>query len=103
VVCQVTCLTFFFVGIGPLSFAADYLNMHQDSVFHVIDRGLAIPLLLMEIWKLFLVWTHAQDRQLPVVATILLVGAIYSFLRSQHAQSEYDVEGFILWHCRWHM
>lgn len=93
----------FLVDEGPLSFAADYLNMDQDSVFHVIDRGLAIPLLLMEIWKLLVVWTHAPARRVPVVATVLLLGAIYSFLRSQHAQSEFNVEGFILWHNRWHM
>jgi len=76
--------------------------MDQDSVYHVIDRGLAIPLLIMEMFKILCVWKHAH-RTIAVVATVLHVAAIYSFLQSQHAQSVVDVDGFQLWHSRWHM
>lgn len=76
--------------------------MDQDSLYHVIDRGLAVPLMLMELWKIGCFWRHAHP-QTAVASTLCNAAAIYCFVRSQHAQSAADVEGFILWHNRWHM
>jgi hypothetical protein len=89
--------------LAPLSFSADYLLMDQDSVFHVMDRSLAVPLVMTEIWRIASVWRHARHRCLPVVATAMFVAAVYSFMCSQQAQSEYDVGNFITWHNRWHL
>ena len=77
--------------------------MQHDSMYHVLDRFLAIPLMIMEVWKISCLWKYAAPRQTAVIATVLNVVAVYCFLQSQHAQSKFDVEEFILWHNRWHM
>ena len=89
--------------LAPLSFTADYLLMDQDSIVHVLDRSLAVPLVMTEIWRIVSVWRHAWHPGLPAVATAMFAAAVYSFLCSQQAQSEYDVASFITWHNRWHL
>lgn len=92
-------LTFF---QGPLSFMADYMNMNKDSIFHVVDRCFAVPLTFMAFLRILVTLPHQRN----VTAIVSICGfftAIYSHQKSGTAQSNADLEGFIFWHCMWHM
>jgi hypothetical protein len=110
---------------APLSFLADYVYMDQDSIFHVMDRMIAVPLMSLELWKVICLWRwcwtcgnknmnhehtgstlYYDDYHHTTVVVLYTFGtimAIASFFLSQQSQSEQDLDGFILWHNRWHM
>jgi hypothetical protein len=76
--------------------------MPHDSIFHVLDRFVAVPSLMLELWKVACQWQFARTTT-AALYTACTVAAVYCFGRSQHAQSLQDVEGFITWHNRWHL
>ena len=88
--------------LGPLSFAADYLNMTNDSIWHSVDRLLATPLLLLEMWKVYAMYRHVRPITFVCYSSALAV-AVAAFVRSQEAQTSYDTAGFVLWHSVWHV
>jgi hypothetical protein len=105
--------------------------MDQDSIFHVIDRMIAVPLMTLELWKVSCLWwwcwydcfhskigtkvsdevnsskhyyyDHYHNATVVVLYTFGTIMAVVSFLLSQQSQSQQDINGFILWHNRWHM
>lgn len=87
---------------APLSFLADYCYMEDDSVVHVLDRGLAMIGMLLELMKVCLLWRHQRKGFFCHVYTLLCLWAIYNFGQSQHAQSIQDADGFIWYHNFWH-
>lgn len=87
---------------GPLSFLADYQNMTEDSISHVLDRFLACPLVCFELAKILTMYPHICPMTFTCYAASFIC-AIFSFLKSQVAQSEEDCEGFIFWHNCWHL
>mmetsp|Transcript_10807 Transcript_10807/g.16074 ORF Transcript_10807/g.16074 Transcript_10807/m.16074 type:complete len:245 (-) Transcript_10807:109-843(-) len=88
---------------GPFSFMADYVNMTNESIWHVLDRLLASPMSILTLAKL--VCTHWYMPSIfAFVLDFLAFGfAIMSFTFSQLAQSNHDQEGFIFWHNCWHL
>ena len=114
---------------APLSFLADYIYMDQDSIFHVIDRMVAVPLMTLELWKVSCLWrwqayvdittsTSIATRTVPkstsyyddyhkitvvVLYSFGTIMAVGCFLLSQQSQSLRNINGFILWHNRWHL
>jgi hypothetical protein len=88
---------------APLSFLADYIYMDQDSLFHVLDRFVAVPLMTLELWKVACLWRFASNISATFLYTLSTLSALYCFLQSQQAQSMQDVDGFIIWHNRWHV
>ena len=103
--------------------------MDQDSIFHVVDRLIAVPLMTLELWKVVCLWiwgwschgknicttgrshgtwrSHYYDdyhhTTVIVLYTFGTIMAIACFLSSQQSQSQQDIDGFILWHNRWHL
>merc|ERR1712183_438914 len=89
---------------GPLSFLADYINMNKSSIFHAIDRFLAMPLCALELIKIILLLRYSKQKKCYLWAYgISFFMAIYSFIQSQGAQTNKNVDGFIFWHCMWHL
>mmetsp|Transcript_13137 Transcript_13137/g.19365 ORF Transcript_13137/g.19365 Transcript_13137/m.19365 type:complete len:227 (-) Transcript_13137:251-931(-) len=86
---------------SPLSFCADYLNMTNDSIFHPLDRVVAITSMAFEAYKIAtLPATNKFVVQAYVMAAIL---ALCAFSKSQAAQEQLDRDGFVFWHTMWHM
>jgi len=86
---------------GPLSFLADYVHVTNDSVFHVMDRILAVPMTIFELGKIIALYPHTRGGTFFCYLSFF-VFAIYSFLQSQAAQSDVERERFIFWHSMWH-
>jgi len=87
---------------GPISFMADYMNMTNSSVIHVIDRCLALPNCAVEILKIYMSYKFVRTETFVIHAVGLLC-ALYAFMKSQEAQSNLDADGFIFWHNTWHI
>lgn len=89
---------------SPLSFMADYINMTNDSMWHVYDRVLACTLFTLTISSL--VCTHAYAKKINIDSLILdfiaISFAFGSFLMSSQAQSNKDSDAFLFWHNCWH-
>jgi hypothetical protein len=94
---------------APLSFMADYVYMDAESVCHVLDRILAVPMMSFEVYKVSCLWYYKRHTRgssgfvAVLLYTCCTIMAIASFLLSQQAQSRQDLPGFIVWHNRWHM
>lgn len=87
---------------APLSFMADYVNMDQDSIFHVLDRFAALTSAMLELCRIFDLLHIAK----PSIATLYVgisVAGVLSFLRSQEAQAIQDRDNFVLFHNLWHV
>jgi hypothetical protein len=95
--------TFFLARTAPLSFLADFLYMNHDSIYHVIDRFVAVPAMSLEIWKVVCLWRYGSHVTTAAIYTVFTITAVYAFLQSQHAQSIQDVDGFVMWHNLWHL
>jgi len=93
-------LLFIFVQ-GPLSFSADYLNMTNDSIIHVIDRFMAVINTTLQSLRITLFYLYARPR-IFILNLMAFIFAIFSFMKSQDSQQSHDVEGFIFWHNMWH-
>lgn len=86
---------------GPISFLADYVNMCNDSVWHVIDRFLALSNLGITFWKLSALYKYARPSRFYFeIASITF--AIVCFILSQDAQEARDKESFVFFHNLWH-
>lgn len=86
---------------GPCSFFADYVNMSNISLWHVVDRWLACTNMAFQLGELICIYRFTR----PVIFASYLActaAAVVSFLNSQHAQCALDTEGFIFWHNCWH-
>jgi len=81
---------------------ADYMNMTNDSVVHVIDRFSAVILVVAEISKIIWMYSFMKSAVFGTYSLALLL-AIGSFIKSQECQSRLDTQGFIFWHCCWHL
>ena len=99
--------------------------MDQDSIFHVVDRMIAVPLMTLELLKVHCLWRwcwsygnsnmnkkgtfgtyYYFDYHHIMVVVLYSYGtimAVVCFLLSQQSQSQQDIDGFILWHNRWHL
>lgn len=88
---------------APLSFAADYLNMSNDSYWHVADRLVATPALMLESSKVVAMIHHKVKPHVLISYSLALLSAVYCFLKSQEAQAHVDRDGFVLYHNLWHM
>eukprot|EP00543_Licmophora_paradoxa_P005112 CAMPEP_0202448170 /NCGR_PEP_ID=MMETSP1360-20130828/6979_1 /ASSEMBLY_ACC=CAM_ASM_000848 /TAXON_ID=515479 /ORGANISM="Licmophora paradoxa, Strain CCMP2313" /LENGTH=195 /DNA_ID=CAMNT_0049065611 /DNA_START=964 /DNA_END=1551 /DNA_ORIENTATION=+ len=84
--------------------------MSNDSIWHVIDRFLAAPALLLEFgrWATMLFAPPYKDGTPQVSNTvcalyfIALLLAVYFYSQSQRAQQQLDRDGFVVWHTLWH-
>jgi hypothetical protein len=75
--------------------------MTNDSIFHVIDRFMAIINLSIQLWRVCALYHFAR----PVIFYCQLGAitfAIFCFLNSQDAQIDKDSDAFIFWHNFWH-
>mmetsp|Transcript_14568 Transcript_14568/g.19921 ORF Transcript_14568/g.19921 Transcript_14568/m.19921 type:complete len:266 (-) Transcript_14568:1102-1899(-) len=98
-----TAIAFFLVFFqGPLSFLADYMNMTNDSIWHTLDRCVAVPLFLCELIKIWLMIPHTR-RGVMTTYTSSTAIALLSFMMSQRSQKELNTDGFVFWHNMWHM
>lgn len=87
---------------APLSYLADAIYLQEDTMLHVLDRCLAVPGVWLETWRVVCLCRYARTST-AIVYTGLFLLALYSFLQSQRAQSQHNVDDFILWHNRWHL
>jgi len=87
---------------GPLSFQADYMNMANDSIFHVIDRFVAVTNLFFYAWKVATYFWNARTSIFLGQAFVLVL-SLSCFLNSQKAQIMHNTSGFCLWHSLWHV
>jgi hypothetical protein len=101
---------FFLIFIqSPLSFIADYICMTHDSYWHVMDRFIAVPGMVLEVTKFAIMTTMAiksPKHQHPItcfVYGLALCMALYCFMKSQQAQTILDHDGFCFWHTAWHI
>lgn len=86
---------------GPLSFQADYINMAYDSIYHVIDRFVAVINVFFYVLKIATCFWHAR----PSVVACEFVGLAFTitcFMKSQKAQIMQNTDDFCLWHSIWH-
>lgn len=86
---------------GPCSFFADYLHMTNVSYWHMVDRWLACFNMAFKLGELMCMYRFTR----PVIFASYVgctATAVVSFLKSQHAQSSLDTDGFIFWHNCWH-
>lgn len=88
---------------SPLSFAADYLNMSNDSYWHVADRLVATPALLLESSKIIAMVYHEIRLGVLISYSLALVFAVYCFAQSQESQQRLDRDAFVFFHNMWHM
>jgi predicted membrane channel-forming protein YqfA (hemolysin III family) len=109
-------MAYLLMGVqSPLSFLADYCHMTRDSYWHVVDRGTAVLLMILEVIKFGIVmrdsirhwrWTpnpHAMPLPLVILYAMALMFAVYSFEQSTQAQTSLDHQGFVQWHTLWHL
>lgn len=88
---------------SPLSFGADYLHMSHDSYWHVADRLVATPALMLEGSKILAMIYHEIRRKVLICYSLALLFAVYCFLQSQEAQQRVDRNAFVFYHNLWHM
>jgi hypothetical protein len=80
---------------------ADFVNMDQDSIFHVWDRFSALTCAGLELWRIYDM-LHVTRQCVIVLYVVLTLGGIACFLRSQAAQAILDRGNFVLFHNLWH-
>jgi len=87
---------------GPLSFKADYVNMANDSIYHVVDRFVAVTNTILYFGKVSTYFWHAR---ISIIAsqTIALMITMTCFVNSQRAQMLLNTEDFCMWHSLWHL
>jgi hypothetical protein len=86
---------------GPLSFWADYLNMANDSIAHVIDRSFAVIMFAVFLWRLTSLFHFARPSNFFLQLAAFSF-AMFCFMNGQDAQEAYDIEGWKFWHNLWH-
>jgi hypothetical protein len=86
---------------GPLSYLADYKNMTNDSLWHAIDRFLALFNLGMTFWKISMFYKYSRPSRFFSEITSLTF-ALVCFIFSQDAQECQDKESFVFFHNLWH-
>ena len=87
---------------APLSFAADYLSMTDDTYIHTADRLLACPMMVFELCKALTMMPHVRWGTFGLYVASVAT-AIYSFVQSSQAQEHVDADAFIFWHNCWHV
>ena len=87
--------------LGPLSFWADYLNMTNESIAHVIDRTLAVFMFLAFLWRIMSLFCFARPSNF-ILQLAAFSFAMFCFMNGQDAQEAYDIEGWKFWHNLWH-
>jgi len=87
---------------GPLSFAADYMNMTKDSNIHILDRIMALFCFILQIWRISSLWWHVRANTFFLHLSSFTF-AIFCFTNSQNSQQYHDPDGFIFWHNLWHV
>jgi len=87
--------------VGPLCFAADYLNLTNASIFHILDRFFACFTAILESTRIICMF-YCVHQYTSFFNCIAFSCAIGCFIQSQNAQSNYDRENFIFWHNAWH-
>lgn len=88
--------------LAPLSFAADYLSMTDDTYIHTVDRLLACPMMVFELCKALTMRRHVRLATFGLYMASVAV-AIGSFVKSSQAQEHVDADAFIFWHNCWHV
>ena len=80
---------------------ADYMNMTNHSIFHVIDRFMALTNLILETSKVITMGFYVRPSTFYLQVCILIT-CVICFMNSSHCQHERDGEGFVFWHNLWH-
>jgi len=87
---------------GPLSFKADYCNMTNDSIYHVIDRFMAVINSFFYVTKFATYFWHGRTST-AVCQIAALIVTMLCFMKSQKAQIMQNPDDFCLWHTMWHI
>mmetsp|Transcript_44422 Transcript_44422/g.53726 ORF Transcript_44422/g.53726 Transcript_44422/m.53726 type:complete len:247 (-) Transcript_44422:100-840(-) len=87
---------------GPFSFAADYIHMTNDSLFHVYDRFIAIFLMSFETIRIVTMCNQVNTSTM-ILSLLAFSFALFSFVNSQLSQSKKCTSGFVFWHALWHI
>jgi hypothetical protein len=88
---------------APLSFCADYLHMTDDSIYHVLDRMVALPAAAFEVARIIAYIGNGVSYNIIAATILVQVAAVYCFCRSAMAQAELDRGEFVVWHFWWHV
>ena len=87
---------------GVLSFCADVLNIGRPSIFHVLDRCLALTLTGLQLLKFAVILPPWMSRgELAFVWLGIAVG-IYCKVQGYNAILHKQMERFRTWHIWWH-
>mmetsp|Transcript_17187 Transcript_17187/g.32532 ORF Transcript_17187/g.32532 Transcript_17187/m.32532 type:complete len:235 (-) Transcript_17187:70-774(-) len=86
---------------GPLSCWADYINMANDSIAHVIDRSFAVIMFAAFLWRITSLFYFARPSNFFMQLAAFSF-AMFCFMNGQDAQEAYDIEGWKFWHNLWH-
>lgn len=87
---------------GPLSFQADFMNLTNDSIYHVLDRSFACINLFFECGKMLCVYNNVGFEIFCCYFANLSFG-LFCFMNSQDAQMNSSPDLFIFWHTLWHV
>jgi hypothetical protein len=94
---------------SPVSYIADYICITKDSYWHVVDRCIAIPGMMLEMLKYMIMirtsiqYPHRQSYVTCILYGLALVSAFFCFIQSQKSQGRIDRNGFVFWHTMWHL
>lgn len=89
-------------AIGPLCYLADYVYFNERSIFHVVDRVVAMVGMVLELWRVRLLQQFANPI-MAFISTATVTLAIGCFLRSRRAQAAKHLSDFLVWHTLWHI
>jgi len=87
---------------GPLSFQADFMNLTNDSIYHVLDRSFACINLFFECGKMLCIYNNVGFEIFCCYFANLSFG-LFCFMNSQDAQMNSSPDLFIFWHTLWHV
>ena len=76
--------------------------MTNDHVVHVLDRFMATFMAVAYIWKMSALYFYGRPTTF-FAQLVSFTFALFAFMNSQDAQETRDVNGFVFWHCLWHI
>jgi hypothetical protein len=76
--------------------------MTDESIFHVLDRGMATPAAILEVTRMGAYLTNDVAHSIIAATLVTALTSIYCFCQSAKAQAELNRDGFVVWHYLWH-
>jgi len=76
--------------------------MTNDSMVHVMDRFMAVSMMILNSWKIHALFFHVRPGTFCTQLAAFSFAA-FAFLNSQDAQESHDTDGFVFWHNAWHV